>query len=95
MRLLPRSHALTVLFSCSFWLREMSTGGYQGPTADFAPTGFGSDSPEISSRNGGSASNVANPPLFAADYRRSIRVHCICTSTVPSRLNRLLIVHAV
>ncbi|CAI7996336.1 AP-3 complex subunit beta-2 [Geodia barretti] len=47
----------------------MSTGGYQGPTADFTPTGFGSDSPETSSRNGASAS-VINPPLFAADYKR-------------------------
>ena len=47
----------------------MSTGGYQGPTADFTPTGFGSDSPETGSRNGGSSS-VVNPPLFAADYKR-------------------------
>ena len=55
----------------------MSTGGYQVPSADFTPTGFGSDSPEVSSRNGagfhGSSAagpGIANPPLFEADYKR-------------------------
>ena len=47
----------------------MSTGGYQAPSADFSPTGFGSDSPEMGSRDG-SASNIANAPLFGVDYKR-------------------------
>lgn len=63
---------------------EMSTGGYQGPTADFAPTGFGSDSPENSSRNGATGSNIANPPLFAADYKRCI-LHVYTHYLVPKR----------
>lgn len=49
----------------------MSTGGYQAPSgsADFTPTGFGSDSPETSARNG-PGSNIANLPLFGGDYKR-------------------------
>ena len=47
----------------------MSTGGYQGPSADFSPSGFGSDSPEMGSRNG-SITNMANAPLFGVDYKR-------------------------
>ena len=58
----------------------MSGGGYQAPSADFSPTGFGSDSPEVSARNG-SSSNIANPPLFGIDYKRcasEVKTLCAC-----------------
>ena len=48
----------------------MATGGYQAPSFDDTPTGFGNDPADNHNTSG---SNIQSAPLFGIDYKKWVR----------------------